>query len=427
MNSKNVTANEALPIIPSEARQSIPPYEDDEDEINLIDTLQVVVDNLRLLILGPLSVGVLALGITFFIPPTYTAKVTFIPPKQQQSSAAAALADLGVLGGAAGAIAGVKNPADQYIALAKSNSVLDALSERFKLGERYDKTFRDDIRKALADNTRAEAGAKDGLISIEVDDTDAQMAANICNSYVDELRKLLNRVALTESQLRRAFFEKQVTETRANMARAEAALKNSGVDSSALKLSAVTALEGVARLRAQIAVQEVKLAAMRGFLADTAPDFLQAQTELTALRNQLEKAKKDDTTDGQSEYVTRFREFKFQEALLSVYMRQFEMARIDESREGAVIQVVDTAQAPDRKSNPKKGQIAMISTLTAALALLVFVFIRNAMRSEDQTPESAEKLARLQQSWFKFLGRRPLNTTPTSIIASEAQQSINPK
>lgn len=427
MNSKNVTANEALPVIPSEARQSIPPYEDDEDEINLIDTLQIVVDNLRLLILGPLSVGVLALGITFLIPPTYTAKVTFIPPKQQQSSAAAALADLGVLGGAAGAIAGVKNPADQYIALAKSNSVLDALSERYKLGERYDKTFRDDIRKALSNKTRAEGGAKDGLISIEVDDTDPKMAADICNAYVDELRRLLNRVALTESQLRRVFFEKQVIETRANMARAELALKRSGIDSSALKLSAVTALEGVSRLRAQIAVQEVKLAAMRGFLADTAPDFVQAQTELWALRNQLEKAKQSDTSDGQSEYVSNFREFKFQETLLGLYLRQYEMARVDESREGAVIQVVDAAQPPDRKSKPLKAQTAQTSTLAAALALLVFVFIRNAMRSEEQTPESAEKLDRLRQSWRKFLGRKPISANPTPVIASEAQESINLK
>jgi hypothetical protein len=61
------------------------------------------------------------------------------------------------------------------------------------------------------------------------------------------------------------------------------------------------------------------------------------------------------------------------------------------------------------------------------MALLVYVFIRNAMRNEEQTPESAEKLGRLRQSWRKFLGRKPISANPAPVIASEAQQSINTK
>ena len=159
----------------------------DADDISLLDLLQVAADNLRLLVIGPLLVGLAALGIAYLIPPTYTAKVQFIPPKQQQSSAAAALSDLGVLGGAAGAIVGVKNPADQYAALTKSSSVADALIAKFNLRERYDKKFNDDTRKALAENTKVTVGPKDGLISIEVDDKDPKVAADISNSYVEEL------------------------------------------------------------------------------------------------------------------------------------------------------------------------------------------------------------------------------------------------
>ena len=373
-----------------------------QDEISLLDLLQVVVDNLRLLVFGSLGCGVLALAIAFVIPPTFTGKVQFIPPKQQQSSAAAALSDLGILGGAAGAIAGVKNPADQYAALAKSNSVADALIAQFKLAERYDKDFKEEIRKELANNTRMVVGVKDGLISIEVDDTDAQIAADMANAYVTELRKLLNRVALTESQQRRVFFERMVTESKANMVRAEQSLKSSGVDSSALKISATASLEGVARLKAQISVQEVKLAAMRGYLADTAPEFKLALNELAALRSQMERADHSDTIpSGQSDYVARFREFKYQEALYTLYMRQFEVARVDESREGAVIQVVDTAEKPDRKSKPKKALVAVLTTLASGFALLLFVFMRRSFQAGAQTPETAEKLTRLRNAWRK--------------------------
>ena len=110
----------------------------DDDEISLLDLLQVIVDNLRLLVLGPLVCGLAALGYSFTIPPTYTAKTQFLPPQQQQSSAASMLASLGALGGLAGAATGLKSPSDQYIAFMKSVSVQDALIERFKLVEKYE-------------------------------------------------------------------------------------------------------------------------------------------------------------------------------------------------------------------------------------------------------------------------------------------------
>ena len=386
---------------------------EDDDEISLLDLLQVVVDNLRLLVLGPLVVGIAALGYTFTIAPTFTAKVVFIPPKQQQSTAASALADLASLGGG-GAIAGVKNPADQYVALIKSNSVSDAMIKRFGLQELYKAKYLEDARKALAAETTITVGGKDGLISLEVEGKDPVLAAAISNAYVEELRKLLNRVALTEAQMRRVFFEKLVTETKVSMAQAETALKTSGVDGAVLKLSAGAALEGVARLKAQISVQEVKLATMRGYLADTAPEFKQAMNELMVLRSQLARADQEDTKPlGQSDYIANFRDFKYQEALLELYLRQFEMARLDESRDGAVVQVVDAAQVPERKSKPKKGQIAANSALASGFVLLLFVFIRHALRGAGADEASAQKLQNLRTAWRRALGR-PAVAVPQS-------------
>ena len=379
---------------------------DEDDEISLLDLLQVVVDNLRLLVLGPLAAGLVALGITYVMTPVFTAKVVFIPPKQQQSTAASALSDLAILGGGGGAIAGIKNPADQYLALLKSNSVADALIAQFQLQDRYQSKTRESTRLALAANTRAVVGGKDGLISVEFDDKDPVIAANMCNAYVEELRRLLNRVALTESQLRRVFFEKLVSETKERMAVAEQALKTSGVDSAVLKLSAGSALEAVARLKAQVSAQEVKLASMRGYLAESAPEFKQAFTELQAMRRQLSQEDKDEAKQsGQSDYVKRFRDFKYQEALLELYMRQFEMAQLDVSREGAVVQVVDAADPPERKSKPKKGQVAALTAVATGFALLLWVFVRNALRGAAGTPETAEKLARLRTGWRRATGR----------------------
>ena len=382
------------------------PDNDHDDEISLLDLLQVVVDNLRLLLLAPLAAGLLALGISFAIPPTFTATTKFMPPQQQQSAAAAMLQGLGALGGLAGAASGLKNPADQYVAFLKSRTIQDALIDRFKLTERYETNYREDARKVLGANALIASG-KDGLITIDASDKEPEFAARLANAHVEELGFLLNRLAVTEAQQRRVFFEKQLTNAKDHLVKAEQALKSSGVNSGALKASPQMAVEGLAKLKAGITAQEIKLASMRGYLTESAPDFKQAQTELSALRAQLTRAEREEPiSGGDSDYIAKFREFKYQETLFDLFAKQYEMARVDESREGAVIQVVDAAQPPERKSAPKKAKIAIITTLSVGFVLLIFVFVRQALRGAAQTPETAERVAHLRLAWARAIGRR---------------------
>jgi uncharacterized protein involved in exopolysaccharide biosynthesis len=377
-----------------------------DDEISLLDLLQVVADNLRLLIIGPLLAGLAALGIAFAIAPTYTATVRFLPPQQQQSAAASMLASLGALGGLAGAASGLKNPSDQYLAFIRSRSVQDALIDRFGLVQRYDAELRQDARKSLEAAVRASSGNKDGLITVEVDDEDPKFAAQLANAHVEELQKLLARLAVTEAQQRRVFFEKQLQQAKDNLTRAEQALKASGVNSSALKASPQAAVEAVARLRAAITAQEIKIASLRGYLSENAPDFRQALTELGAMRAQLARAEQQEApVAGGSDYIGRYRDFKYYETLFELFAKQYELARVDESREGAVIQVLDAAQPPERKSKPKRAIIAVIATLAAGFALLLFVFVRHALGNASRDEESARKIDRIKQGFARALGR----------------------
>ncbi len=381
----------------------------EDDEISLLDLLQTVVDNLRLLVLGPLAVGITALGISFLIPPTYTAKTQFLPPQQQQSAAASMLASLGSLGGLAGAVGGIKNPADQYLAYMKSVTLQDSLIERFKLLERYEVKTKIEARLELKENVRAASG-KDGLISVEVDDIDPKFAAELANAHVEELGKLLGKLATTEAQQRRLFFEKQLNQAKDKLIQAEIALKATGVSGNVLKSNPASAIAAVAGLQAAVTAQEVKLGAMRSYLAETAPDFKQAMNELVNLRAQLGKQEKDTpstvgkaTTEG--DYITKYREFKYHETLFELFSKQYELAKVDEAREGAVIQILDIAHPPEKKAKPKKALVAIIATLAAGFALLLFVFIQQALRNSRQNSESASKLASIQASWLRALGK----------------------
>lgn len=374
--------------------------------ISLLDLLQVIAENLRTLVLVPVIAGALALGVSFLITPTFTATATFLPPQQQQGMASSLLQSLGAIGGLAGAASGLKNPTDQYVSFMKSKAVEDELIKRFDLITRYKADFKVDARKILESNTRILAG-KDNIVTVEFDDRDPKFAADVANAYGEELTKLLGRLAVTEAQQRRLFFGKQLSATKDKLILAEQALAATGVSAATLNSNPVTALEGPARLRAQVTAQEVKLASMRSYLAEGAAEFRQAQAELAALRRELARAESAQpvSATGANDYIAKYRDFKYQETLFELFSRQYELARVDESREGSVIQVVDAAQPPERKTKPKKATIAVIATAVTLFLLLVFVFVRNGWRAALHDAESAEKIARLQSALRRAIGR----------------------
>ena len=239
-----------------------------------------------------------------------------------------------------------------------------------------------------------------------MEDKDPKFAAELANAHVEELSNLLGRFAVTEAQQRRMFFEKQLQITKEKFIKADLSLKSSGINSSVLKSSPTTAIEAVARLKSSISVQEVKLGSMRSYLTESSPDFKQALSELTSLKSELAKAEKEDSaSQGASDYVARYREYKLQETMLELFVKQFELAKVDESREGAVIQVLDVAEPPERKAKPKKAMIAINATLASGLVLLLFVFIRSFLKNKLQNEEMKLKLSSLSFSWKKALGR----------------------
>lgn len=63
-----------------------------DDEIDLLDLLVVIAENLKLLILGPLFVGICALGTAFTLPQTYESQSTLNPQKPGLNVSGAMLA-----------------------------------------------------------------------------------------------------------------------------------------------------------------------------------------------------------------------------------------------------------------------------------------------------------------------------------------------
>jgi uncharacterized protein involved in exopolysaccharide biosynthesis len=347
-----------------------------DDGISLGEIWAVLTPRAKLLTLAPLAAGFIALGASHLIPPTFTATTTFLPPQQAQSSAVSALASLGALGGLAGGISGVSSPGERYVALLQSVTLSDRIVDSFKLMDVYEAKYRVDARKILAGNVRVTLGKKDGLMTVQVDDKSPKRAAEIANRYVEELRLFTGTLAITEAQQRRVFFERHLQQSRDRLAQAQQALESSGFSPGALKAEPKAAADAYARLKAETTGAEMRLSLLRSSLTDSAPEVKQQLSAVQALRQQLARAESASSTTDNPGYVSRYREFKYQETLFDLYARQFEVARSDESREGALIQVVDPATPPELKSGPKRAMIAVSSVLVVFVALLAILLGR---------------------------------------------------
>jgi capsular polysaccharide biosynthesis protein len=262
--------------------------DDEVGGIGLLDLLTWLGQGKWLIAGVTLLAGLGALVVALRLPPIYTARTTLLPPgAQQQSSSAAALAALGSLGGLAGV--GSKTPDELYVSLLKSDTVQRALAERFSLMKRYEATSYEALRRVLPKFIRVGSDKKTGIITVEVDDEEPKFAADLANAHAGEITKVLGRLAVSEAQVRRLFFEQQLNETKESLIKAEQDLRRVQEKSGVIVLDkqAEALIAGAALVRAQIAEREVQLKVLRTAATDQNPDVLRLGSELAALRGEL--------------------------------------------------------------------------------------------------------------------------------------------
>lgn len=378
----------------------------DDDEISLLDLALVLARHKKLILGLPAVAAMTSIVVSLLLPNIYTATTRILPPQQTQSTSAAMLAQIGNLAGLAGGSGAAKNPNDLYIGMIKSRTVADNIIKRFDLNRVYEQKYQSGVRAALEGATRAAAG-KDGIISIEVDDRDPKRAADIANAYVDELFQLTKVLAVTEASQRRLFFERQVEQAKENLARAEGSTREALQKTGLVQVEAHgrALAESSARLRAQISIGEVQVGAMRAFASVQNPDLIRKQQELDAMKRELARLegarekdrggpKSDNGTT--SESLQQLREMKYREATYELLAKQFEIAKIDEAKDSAIIQVMDRAIEPDLKSKPRRGLIVILSTLAAGILAVLWAFVREAGNKARGDPQHVSRMREMR-------------------------------
>lgn len=385
-----------------------------DQKIDLVELTLVLLRGKKIILRFMLvAVALMAVVAYVILKPTYTAEAVFLPPQGSPGSGMAQLASqLGSLGAITG-MGGLKSPGDIYVGILGSRTITDEIIRRFDLQKVYKTKKLSDAEKVLRRNSTFISG-KDTLITIKVEDHDPQRAADIGNGYLDSLHELNGRLALTESSQRRLFFEEQLEREKNSLADAEVALKSTQEQTGLIAPGgqAQVEIETIAQLRAEIASREIDLSSLKQGATDQNPQVIRLQTEISGLQRQLQRMENDNQKPRIGnvqpptakvpqlilEYVRRQREVRYHEVLFDLIARQYEAARLDESRESPLLQVVDHAAIPDKKSGPPRMLLLLAGCLVGGLAGSVWVILRAALERVHSEPVKAAKLQALREA-----------------------------
>ena len=387
---------------------------EDESEINLLDVLIALGQEKLTIIVVTLLSAIAGVVISLMTPPVYVAQTSIMPAQQSgNASALAGLSGLAGMPGLSGMTGGVKSSEQMYIALMRSQSVQIALIDLLKLKDRYGSKNLEEARMSLTNSVSINADKSSGLLVIEAKDGNAEFAAQLANQQVHELNVILTRLAVTEAQQRRLYYEQQIAKTQQNLpvleTRFKEAQQKSGVEVASL-LSESGSLPG------QIAAKELQLQILSRFATVQNPEMKRLSTEISVLRSQLSRyelahaqtkgSNKVNTTGNvkptspfQQEAAQAYTTLKIQETLLDGFVRQLELAKIDEAKEGPAVQVIDVARAPEIRAQPQRRKMVTAYTVTGLVIGLLLSLLKALLRHAQSTPEGMQRLRDLRRSW----------------------------
>lgn len=401
----------------------------DEGEVHLLDYLVILAKHSRMIIIASAAVTVLTYFYLFCAPNSYKATARLLPPQQNLTLSAQLLDSLGArvspgagaggggMGGMAASLLGLKSPGDLYVAMMTSNTVLEHVIARFQLMKLYKTKSLEDASKALRSNTKVNLNKIDGLIGVEVTSTSPKLSAEMADAFIEELDRLLQGLAIQEAKGRSTFLEKERLQASQNLTKAEESVRLFSEKNSVLQIDTQTkgAIEYVARLRAEIDTREVSLQVLRQQATPFNYDMVRVETEIKGLKEKLRSAESQlencvsnvcmPTSKAPGlglEYLRLFREAKFQESLYQMFTRLVEVARLDMVRDVAVVQVLDSAMPPERRSNKRLLPALLAGIYT--FFIMIFIAVGQEYWQQSIVKDDRQQITiiiKYMEPWFR--------------------------
>jgi tyrosine-protein kinase Etk/Wzc len=367
-------------------------------DISPLGIYRCIAQNIKFVLSFTAIVAVSAIIVSLLLPKIYTAKAMLVPTNEDKGMLSSMMGQLGGIAALSGASIGGPTQADLYVTMLKSDTVKDALIDRFRLMEVYKEKLRSYASRDLDEKSLFVAGKKDGVITISVEDKDPKRAADLANAYTDELGKLAIKVSSASAGRNRKFLEERLVKAKSDLGHAEDELKQFQAKNSVVDVpnQSKVSIESIAKLKAELTAQEVSLAAMRMKFTDSSQNVRTANAALDKLKAQIANAEAGEKGSpipsvgsmpslGQ-QYIRLMREFKIQEALVELLTKQYEVAEISESKDVAPFQIIQVAKPPDIKSRPKRAQLVVMLTFIGFVSSIAWVMAQEAVRKKGVGP-----------------------------------------
>ncbi len=380
--------------------------------VALIDYLLVIARYKKMILIITCGAAFLTAGITLLMPNIYTATTLILASEDDKGGLGAMLSQLGGLASVAGGRAfGGPTKTELYISMLKSETVRDPIIDRFKLMEVYKAKYRSDAYQVLNANATIDAGKKDGIITIAVSDKDPKRAAAMANSYVDELGTVAAGLSMSGAAKDRQFLEERLASAKADSERAGDALKAFQAKNKMVNVTeqAKASIEGIAQLRGQLAVQEVQLASLQRQFTDSSQEVKRAKVSVNNLKGQITRLEGGGGNSSipsvgsvpqlDQDYLRLMRDAKIKETMVELLTKQYEIARLSESKDLSPFQVLQKAKVPERKSKPARARMVILATFAAFFFSLLLTFMRENLARMSQVD---------RQRWKALLSRKPI-------------------
>lgn len=390
-------------------------------EFNPLDVVILILKRFRLIMSITMGVAILTAALSLTMPRIYEATARVLSSGRESpattllsriSGAGSGFADL--------MMAGVGGTPDLYIAIMQSRMVLDAVIDRFHLVPPGPDPIREPARKRLLRAVKFDVDKKSGIVSINVRNSDPQRAMDMANAFAEELSNRILGLAVTNAGKKRMFFEQQLHIAHTALADAEAAMSNFQETTGAVKFEeqSKAVMEGIARLQARVAAKEIELKVMKTYATTQNRDVRRVEEELKGLQEQLQKMEGGaSVSDGiiptdqmpalGTEYLRKLREFRYQEALYEILLKQYETARLAEAQDSALVQVVDTAAMPEIAVAPRRRVMVERATAFSFIfaCLLAFALEKFKEAKANLSAENREKMVEVKFLFSQLKGK----------------------
>ena len=347
------------------------------------------------MLVGIASGALAGMAVNVLFTPIYRAQARLLPPQVSSTVASNLMMQVGGSGDIAASAAGQKNPSELYVGILRSRSVVMPIIKAHGLEAHYKAKTIDDAESRFNNNLFTTLG-KDGIITIELTDRRADLAATLCNAVIEEMYVVSRRLAVDERERREHFYSPWLTDARERLAKAEEKLKSAELRTglSRIKGQEESLILSAAELQSQITVLSATAKAMRSYATNNNPELQRLEAQISAFRGTLGEMDKRAAGAATSlrvplsaaaesaEEISRLRrDAKLQENLLDIVSRIAELSKVDETRDLSLIKILDFATPPVKPISPRWTLNVVFGAGLGLFIVFAFVLLRYQLKS----------------------------------------------